>query len=162
MGLEATVDTLRISVEGLKAEMESSLKKTLTAEEKIHALRADLAQWNKEKSRVHHALPKLKEFIHRATWAIGAPERKRLEEVYKNHIQPQVPFARMPDILRQLEDLQKQRQVLSTQGMTVYKSCRSIATESSNVLRTLQSNAAAKAHRKKLDPAFKGRFFKDR
>src|SRR5262245_4247835 len=71
LGLEATMETLRISMEGLRAEMEASLKKTLTSEEKLHALRADVAQWNKAKSRVHHALPKVREYIHRSTWALG-------------------------------------------------------------------------------------------
>jgi hypothetical protein len=50
-GLEATVDTLRISLGGLRTEMEASSRKTLTADEKVHALNADVAQWNKAKSR---------------------------------------------------------------------------------------------------------------
>jgi hypothetical protein len=160
LGLEATVDTLRISVEGLKAELESSLKKTLTAEEKIHALRADLAQWSKEKSRVHHALPKLKEFIHRATWAIGAPERKQLEELYKNHIQPQIPFTQMDKVLAQLENMQKDRQVLSAHGTAVFHESKSIAGAVQGALRTLQSNAAAKAYQKRGASNAKGKFFK--
>jgi hypothetical protein len=162
LSLEATMDTLRITMEGLLLEMEASLTKTLTVEQKIHALRSDVAQWNKTKNGVRFALPKVKDFIHRSTWAIGAPERKRLEELYKGHIQPHIPFAKLPEMVKQLEDLQKQRQVLSAQGATVYQSCRSLASECSNALRTLQSNAAAKAHRKKVDPAFKSRFFKDR
>jgi len=51
-----------------------------------------VAQWSKAKDRVHHALPKVREFIHRATWALGSPERKKLEELYKNYIRPKVPF----------------------------------------------------------------------
>ncbi|HEV3255534.1 MAG TPA: hypothetical protein VG013_01515, partial [Gemmataceae bacterium] len=45
LGLEATMDTLRQSMEGLRAEMETSAKRMMTAEEKIHALNADVAQW---------------------------------------------------------------------------------------------------------------------
>jgi uncharacterized protein YoxC len=158
LGLEAAIDTLRISVEGLQAEMEASLKKTLTTEEKIHALRADVTQWNKAKSRVHHALPKMREFIHRYTWAIGAPERKQLEALYKNHIQPQIPCPQIAKVFAQLENLQKDRQILSSQGTTVYHECKGIAADVQNALRTLQSNAAAKARNQKR--ASGGKFFK--
>src|SRR5207244_13202942 len=72
LGLEAAMDTMRINMETLLAEMEASLKKTLSIEEKLHALRADVALWNKTKNRVHHALPKLREVIHRFIWAVGA------------------------------------------------------------------------------------------
>jgi uncharacterized protein YoxC len=160
LGLEASMDTLRISMEGLQAELEASLKKTMTMEEKVHALRADVAQWNKAKNRVHHALPKVREFIHRATWAVGAPERKQLEELYKSYIQPQVPFPQMDKVLEQLENLQKDRQVLSAHGVTVYNECKSISADVQGALRTLQSNAAANAHKKKGASAGKGKFFK--
>jgi hypothetical protein len=40
-------------------------------------------------------MPKVKEFIHRATWAMGTPERKKLEEFFKDHIRPHVPLAQM-------------------------------------------------------------------
>lgn len=160
LGLEATMDTVRIQMEGLKAEMEASLKKTLTMEEKLHALRADVAQWTKAKNRVHHALPKVKEFIHRSIWALGAPERKQLEELYKNHIQPQIPFPQMDKVLEQLEYLQKDRQILSAHGGTVYHECKSIAAAVQGALRTLQSNAAANAHQKKGATGGKGKFFK--
>src|SRR5436309_2006001 len=86
LGLEASIDTLRLSMDGLRVEMEAAFRKSLAVEEKVHALQADVAEWNKAKSRVHYALPKVREFIHRATWASGAPERKRLEEFFKNHI----------------------------------------------------------------------------
>ena len=72
--LEATIDTLRISMEGLRTEMEASTRKTLTGEQKVHALNSDVAQWNKAKSRVLYALPKVKEFIHRSTWAAARPK----------------------------------------------------------------------------------------
>src|SRR6266446_7805868 len=84
LGLEASIDVLRISMEGVRTEMEASLKRMLTAEEKLNALAADLVQWNKAKSRVHYALPKAGEFIHRAIWAKGTPERKKLDELFKN------------------------------------------------------------------------------
>ncbi|HEV3261920.1 MAG TPA: hypothetical protein VG013_34030, partial [Gemmataceae bacterium] len=51
LGLEATMDTLRISMESLRAELEASWKQTLTTDEKHHALAADVVQWNKAKSR---------------------------------------------------------------------------------------------------------------
>src|SRR5262249_33750246 len=92
LGLEASIETLRISMEALRAEMEATSRKTLTADEKLHALNADVAQWNKAKSRAHFALPKAREFIHRSTWAAGTPERKKLEELFKTHIRPRIPF----------------------------------------------------------------------
>jgi hypothetical protein len=159
VGLEATLDTLRISMEGLQAEMEASLKKTLTTEEKVHALRADLAQWNKAKSRVHHAVPRVREFIHRAVWSLGTPERKHLEELYKNHIQPQIPCPGMEKVFGQLENLQKDRQILAGHGNTVYHECKSIAVDVQGALRTLQSNAAANAKNKKSATGG-GKFFK--
>jgi hypothetical protein len=160
LGLEAAMDTLRISMEGLKSEMEASLKKTLTVEERIHARRADLGEWNKAKNRVHHALPKVREFVHRAVWVLGAPERKQLEELYKNHIQPQIPFAEMDKVLAQLENMQKDRQILSAHGTTVYHECKSIAAGVQGALSTLQSNAARNAHNKKGASGAKGKFFK--
>jgi hypothetical protein len=161
LGLEATIDTLRINMESLRAEMEASLTKSLTMDEKLHALRADVAQWNKAKNRVHHALPKVREFIHRSTWAIGSPERKQLEELYKNHIQPHIPFPQMDKVLAQLENLQKDRQILSGHGVTVYQECRNISADVQGALRTLQNNAAANAHKKKGTTNAKGKFFKD-
>lgn len=160
LAIEATLDGLRISMEGLLAEMEASLKRPLTTEEKLHAPRADLAQLSKAKNRVHHALPKVKEFIHRATWAMGTPERKQFEELYKTHIQPHVPFPQMERVLEQLEYLQKDRQILSGHGTTVYHEGKSICANVQNTLRTLQSNAAANAYRKKAASGAKSKFFK--
>lgn len=160
LGLEATMDTLRISMEGLLAEMEASWKKTLATEEKLHALRADVAHWTKAKNRVHHALPKAREFIHRSIWAMGSPERKQLEELYKNYIQPHIPFPQMDKVLDQLEYLQKDRQVLSAHGVTVYHDCKSISVDVQRALRTLQSNAAANARKKKRATGAKSKFFK--
>lgn len=159
LGLEATIDGLRQRMESLRSEMEGASRKMLTADEKVHALNADVAQWNKAKSRVHYALPKVKEFIHRATWAIGTPERKKLEELFKDPIQPQVPFAEMDKVPDLLENLLKDRQVLSAQGVAVCQDCQGIAADIQQALRTLQSNAAANA-RKKLGAArAKGKFF---
>jgi hypothetical protein len=160
LGLEATIDFLRVSMEGLRAEMEGSTKKTLTTEEKLHALRADVAQWNKAKSRVHHALPKVREYIHRSTWAMGAPERRKLEELYKNHIRPQIPFPQIDKVLGQLENLQKDRQVLSALGAAVFQDCKSIAADVQGALRTLQSNAASRANKKRGATGPKGKMFK--
>jgi hypothetical protein len=132
----------------------------LTTEEKLHALRSDIAQWNKAKSRVHHALPKVREFIHRSTWAMGAPERKKLEELYKNNIRPQIPFPQIERVLEQLEHLQKDRQVLSAFGTTVLQDCKAITADIQGALRTLQSNAATRANRKRGATGPRGKMFK--
>jgi hypothetical protein len=125
--------------------MEASSRKTLTTEEKLHALNADVAQWNKAKSRVLYALPKVREFIHRSTWATAAPERKKLEEVFKKHIRPRIPFPQMDKVVEQLDNLLKDRQVLSAHGTSIYQECKSIAADVQGALRTLQSNAATRA-----------------
>src|SRR5262249_51219694 len=135
LGLEANVDTLRISMEGLRAEMEASLKRVLRAEEKQHALAADVAQWNKAKSRVHYALPKARDFIHRATWAQGTPERKRLGELFKDPTGADIPLAQTGKVLEELEILRKDRQVLSVQGATVYQECKCISEDVQAALR---------------------------
>jgi uncharacterized protein YoxC len=158
-GLEASIDTLRISMEGLRAEMEASSRKTLTAEEKVHALNSDVAQWNKAKSRVLYALPKVREFIHRSTWAAGAPERKKLEELFKHHIRSRIAFPQMDKVAEQLDNLLRDRQVLSAHGVTVYQECKSISADIQGVLRTLQSNAVANATKKKNETGARGKFF---
>jgi hypothetical protein len=149
LGLEASVDTLRISMETLRSEMEGSTRQTLTADEKVHALNADVAQWNKAKNRIVYVLPKVREFIHRATWMTGAPERKQVEELVKNHIRPRIPFAQMDQLVDQLESLLKDRQVLSAHGVSVYQECKSISADVQGALRTLKSNAVANAARKR-------------
>jgi len=158
LGIEAATDNLRASIESLLLQMEASLKKTLTIEEKSYALRADIAQWDRAKNRVHFVLPRMKDFVHRAIWALGSPERKRLGELYKEHIQPQIPFPEMNEILKQLEDLQKDWQVLSGLGKAVYQESRAIAADVHGAVSTLQSNA--KAQRIKLANTSKSRFFK--
>jgi len=149
LGLEAAIETMRLKMEGLRAELEAALKQPLTSEEKVHALNADVAQWNKAKTRVHYVLPRAKEFIHRSTWAAGTPERKKLEEIYKNHIRPRVPSPQMDKVMEELDHLLKDRQVLSAQGVAVYQECKSISADVQGTLRTLQSNAAANAAKKK-------------
>jgi hypothetical protein len=157
--LEASIDTLRMSMEALRGEMESSTRKSLTADEKVHALNADVAQWNKAKSRVHYTLPKAREFIHRAIWAAGTPERKKLGELYKNHIEPRVPFPEMDKVAEQLENLLKDRQVLSAQGVSVYQECKGVSAAVQGTLRTVQSNAAANATKKRGETRARGKFF---
>jgi hypothetical protein len=157
LGLEASVDTLRISMEGLLAELEASGRRTLTSEEKVHALNADVAVWNKAKTRINYALPKLREFIHRATWATGTPERKELEEVVKNHIRPRVPFPGMDQVADKLENLLKDRQVLNGHAVSAYQECKSVAAEVQAALRTLQSNAVANATKKRGQSSARGK-----
>jgi len=157
--LEASIDTLRMRMEGLRAEMDTASKRTLSPDEKVHALNSDVAQWNKAKSRVHYALPKAKEFIHRATWVLGTPERKKLEEIYKDHIQPQIACPQIDKVPEQLENLLKDRQVLSAHGVTVYQECQSVTTELQGALRTLQGNAAANAQKKRAATGGKGKLF---
>ena len=159
LGMEASIDTSRIGMEGLRAEMEAAFKKTLTVEEKLHAQQADVVQWNKAKSRVHYALPKVREFIHRATWAVAVPERKRLEEVFRNHIEPRVPFPRVDEVREQMEHLQKDRQVLFATGNAIYQECRGIVAEIQRAMSTLQRNSADRARQKRSAGREKGKFF---
>jgi hypothetical protein len=159
LGLETSIETLRLSMEGLRAELEAAFKKSLAVEEKVHALQADVVQWNKAKSRIHYALPKVREFIHRAIWASGVPERKRLEELVKNHIEPRVPLPEMDQVREQLGHLQKDRQVLFAQGNSVNQECRGILAEIQRALSTLQRNAADRARQKRSAGREKGKYF---
>jgi hypothetical protein len=159
LGLEASIDNSRLGMDGIRSEMESAYRKTLGVEEKLHALQADVAQWNKAKGRVHYALPKVKEFIHRATWALAVPERKRLEEIVKNHIEPRVPYPELDRVREQLEHFQKDRQVLFAQGNAVYQECRGIVGEIQRALSTLQRNAADRARAKRSAKREKGKYF---
>ncbi len=149
LGLEAAMDTLRISMEGVRAELEAWLKRTLTTEERVHALSSDVLQWNKTRARIHYALPKTREFIHRATWAKGAPERKRLEELFKNHVGDPMPAPEMEQVLQELEVLRKDRQVLSAQGVTVHQECKALSADVQGALSRLHSNAASRASEKR-------------
>ncbi len=147
VSLEVSIDTLRATIEGVRVELEASWKKPLTQEEKLHGLRADIHQWTKAKARVPFALPKIKEFIHRATWVLGAPERKKLGKLFKNHAERDVPLPEMDRLPEQLASLLKDRQVLSAQGVAVYQECKRIAAEIQGCLRRLQANAATNARR---------------
>jgi hypothetical protein len=149
LGLEASIETLRLGVEGLRAEMEAAFKKSLVVEEKVHAPQGDVAQWNKAKGRIHYALPKAREFIHRATWALAVPERKRLDELFRSHIEPRIPLPQMDEVQEQLEHLQKDRQVLFAQGNSVSQECKGILAEVQRALGTLQRNAADIARKKR-------------
>jgi hypothetical protein len=165
LGLEVSIETLRLGADGLRAEMEAAFKKSLALEEKVNALQADVVQWTKAKNRIHYALPKAREFVHRATWATAAPERKRLEELFKNHIEPRVPLPQtdegtapgMDEVREQLEHLQKQRQVLFAQGTSVSQECRGILAEVQRTLGTLQRNAADIARKKRSAAREKGK-----
>jgi hypothetical protein len=157
LGLEASIDSSRLGADGLRAEMEGALKKTLGADEKLHALQSDVAQWNKAKNRIHYSLPKVREFIHRATWALAVPERKRLEEIYKNHIEPRNPLPQVDQVREQLEHLQKDRQILFAQGNAVSQECRGITAEIQRALSALQRNAADNARRKQEAKRQKGK-----
>jgi hypothetical protein len=159
LGVEATIDSLRQRMEGLRAELEASFKRTLTTEEKVNALNSDVAQWNKAKNRIHHSLPKAKEFIHRATWALGTPERKKLDEIFEKQIGPRIPFPEIDKVPEQLDVLLKDRQILSAHGVTVYQECKGVSTEIQGALRTLQSNAATKAHKKRGEAGSKGKSY---
>ncbi len=153
------MDTLRISMESLRSEMETALSQTLTADEKVHAPQADIAQWNQAKSRVIYGLPKVRDFLHRSTWAKGLPERKKLEELFKDPARPPISLAQLEEVQRQLENLLKDRQVLSGQGVAVYQECKRLSADIQGTLRTLRSNAAAKAREKRDAARKKGKFF---
>jgi hypothetical protein len=149
LGVEAAMDTLRISMESLRSEMDAASRHMLATEEKQHAVSADMAQWTKVRSRLVYALPKLREFIHRATWALGTPERKKLEEFFKSADRSQVSLAELEEVQKQLDGLLKERQVLSTLGATVYQDGKRLTGDVQGALRTLRSNSAANAQKKK-------------
>jgi hypothetical protein len=157
LGLEASIDALRLGMDGLRAEMEAAFKKSLTVEEKLNALQADVLQWTKAKSRTHYALPKVREFVHRATWALAVPERKRLEEIVESHIEPRIALPQVDEVRERLEHLQKDRQVLFSQGNSVNQECRGILTEIQRALSTLQRNAVDRARQKRSAGREKGK-----
>jgi hypothetical protein len=152
LGLEATIDTLRLNMEGLRAEVEGASRRSLTMEERTYALNSDVSLWEKVKSRVHFTMPKMREFIHRATWEKGTPERKKLEELVKNQAESGIPVPEMDKVQMQLEYLLKDLQVLSARGVTVYQEGKQLSGDLQAALRTLQSNSAARA-RVKLSAA---------
>lgn len=147
--LEANIESSRLGMNGLRAEMESAFKQALAVEEKLHASQADVAQWTRAKNRIHFALPKVKEFIHRATWALAAVERKQLEEIVRTHIEPRIPFPDVDKVREEMEHLQKARQVLFAQGNSVQQECRSLTSECQRCLSTLRRTAADNARKKR-------------
>ncbi|HUR53486.1 MAG TPA: hypothetical protein VMZ71_05120, partial [Gemmataceae bacterium] len=159
LGLEASIDSARLSVDALRGEMDSAFRRSLNVDEKNNALQADVSQWTKAKSRLHHAIPKAREFVHRATFALAVAERKRLGEFVRTHIEPRVPFAGVDQVREQLEHLQKDRQVLFSQGNTVCQDCRGLLDEVQRAVRALQQNAANRARQKRSEGRQKGKFF---
>lgn len=159
LGLEASLDILRKNVATARAEMEASSRRGLTTEEKLNALQADIVQWNRAKTRVHYALPKANEFIHRAVWAQGTPERKRMDEFFKNSAGSSVPLPELDKVLEELEVLRKDCQILTGQGTTVYQECKNISAEMQGTLRTLLANSASRALKKRGATGPKGRSF---
>jgi hypothetical protein len=160
LALEGSIDTLRLTIESARVELENAWNKSLTPEEKLNALRADIAQLQKAKNRVHFTLPKVREFIHRATWAMGVPERKALQELFEN---PDGAAA-IPEphkLSEQLEILLKNRQVLAAQGAAIHQECKNVSMDIQGALRTLQNNAAANGQRKRDANRAGGKFFKD-
>ncbi len=157
--LESAIDTARMGMESLRNEMDSAFKRPLAVEEKLNALQADVAQWTKAKSRVHHALPKAREFIHKATWAQTVAERKSLEELVKAHVEPRVPLAGVDRLRERLEHLQKDRQVLLAAGNAVHQECRGILGEIQRATGALQRNAAERASKKRSAGREKGKHF---
>jgi len=160
LGLEAAIETLRLTLEGVRVELEALSKKTLPPEERLYARKDDVSRWTREKTRIHFVLPKLKEFVHRATWAVAAPERKMLDELFKDSIERDLSMEQMVRIGDQLENLLKDRQILSAQGVTVQQECQTISASIHESLRILQSNAAVNRNRKKRSIRG-GKFFKD-
>jgi hypothetical protein len=155
--LESTIDGLRLSMGGLASEMDSAFKRPLSTEDKLHALQADMAQWSKAKSRITYSLPKVREFVHRATWAAAAEDRRQLAAIAKQHIEPRVPFANPNETRRKLELLLKDRQVLLAQGNAVNQECRSILSEVQRAASTLQRNASERAKNKRRGGWEKGK-----
>jgi uncharacterized protein YoxC len=157
LGLEAAVDRLRQSVDGLRAQVDASARQTLAVDDKLHALAADVAQWTKAKSRAHFALPKASEFVHRATWAAGTPERKRLGELFANLAETEPADPPSANAADQLEALRKDLQVLSATGTAVSQECKAIITDVQGALRRLQTNAAVRASKKRGGTGAKGK-----
>jgi hypothetical protein len=148
LGLEASLDHLRMSMEGLRSEMDGATRKSLPLDVKAHAVSVDVVQWDKAKNRIRFAVPKMNEFIHRAVWATGAPEKKKLAELFETHVQARIPFPEIDDVMAQVDGLLKDRQTLFAQGTTVYQECKRLSTECQGALRTLESNANSRRKKK--------------
>jgi hypothetical protein len=149
LGLEATIETLRIRLKVLWAEMEASLKMPLPAQEKLYASAADVSQWTKAKARVYSTLPGAKDFIRRATWATGTPERRRLGEFFKHADGFSIPCTERDEMLEELEVLRQNLQGLSTRGWAVSNECKSVSAGIQQALSNLQSSSAARGAQKR-------------
>ena len=106
-------------------------------------------QWSKAKSRIRYAVPKIREFIHRATWAASAAERKQVEEYIVDHVRPRIPFPQLDRVVMLFDSLLKNRQVLSAHGVQVAQEGRGILSEVEGSLRTLLRNSASNMANKK-------------
>jgi len=146
LGLEASIDDLRTGIERLCAELEASLRTTLTTEEKLHAVAVDGSEWTKAKSRIQIGLPKAKDFILRAKSAKGTPERRHLGDFFKSAPGVSVPVQ----IEQALDVLRKTSQLLYAQGVAVSYECKSVSVDVRGVLTRLQNHSATRRAQKML------------
>jgi hypothetical protein len=149
LGLEANIESARLSANAVRGDMEAAFRQSLAVEEKLHASQADVSQWTQAKNRIHYSLPKVREFVHRATWALASVERKRLEEIVKTHVEPRVPLPDADKVREEMEHLQKARQVLLGQGNSVQAEGRGLVAETNRILGNLRRTAADNARKKK-------------
>jgi hypothetical protein len=136
--LEITIDNLRISSKDLLAKMAVLLQRTLPAEEKANYPAADLVQWIKAQTRVHFTLPKLKDFIRRATCATDTPQRTRFHEFFESADGFSTSAREMDHILEELEGMRKRLEVLSTRGWTVCSEGQSVSADLQGALKRLR------------------------
>ena len=68
-----------------------------------------------------------------------------------------MPVPQMDQVLEELEVLRKDQQLLSAQGVTVSQECKAISADVQGALRRLQSNAAARASKKRGATGAKGK-----
>jgi hypothetical protein len=118
----------------------------LTAEEKLHAVAADVSEWTKAKSRIQIGLPKAKDFILRARWAKDTPERRHLGDFFRSSPGFSVPVQ----IEQALDVLRKTSQLLYAQGVAVSYECKSVSADVRGVLTRLQNHSATRRAQKML------------
>jgi hypothetical protein len=90
---------------------------------------------------------------------MGTPERKKLAEFFDRH-GPDTSLTEIGRVPEELESLLKDRQILAAHGVAVFQECKSVTADIEGALRTLKSNAAVNARRKRESRAG-GKFFKD-
>ena len=110
LGLEATMDSFRISMESLLAEMEASLKKTLTMEEKLHAPRP--RTWRSgARPKTAFIMPCRRceslSIVPTGRWA--PPKGNGWRNSTRTTFNLILPFSQMDNVMEQLEYLQKDR-----------------------------------------------------